>query len=246
MADEFTELDDPDLKAAVRRLRAGHTARPDLRDRVVRRLTELRVQTGATRTPESASPVRPVAAGPWRSLRRLAVTAIVLLTIGAPLGYRHYQRTLEASAEQARNSALLGAMVAIHDIGRGTASGLQPLAAPLSDAKAVATEAGRMLGRPIPAVDLSARGWTLDAADLCTVGTARSVRFHFTRGSRSISVISIPNSAYATTNAGHYEVNIGEHPIAGCVKSGSLTFVVGDPACGMGDTIALRDAIRDQ
>jgi hypothetical protein len=250
MSEETGQFDDQDLKVAVRQLRGDHKVRPELRDRVVRSLAEARLQGGGgpTAEPRPASQPPPSPGRPSGLSRCcLAVGGLLLLmAIGGLLGYRWYQRAQENHADQSRGTALLGAMVAIHDIGRGTTSGLQPLSAPLGDPRALAAEAARKLGRPIPVVDLSARGWSLDAADFCTIGTARAVRFHFTRVNQSVSVLSTASAEYTKADAGHYELTIGEHPIAGYVRNGILTCVVGDAACGQGDTVALRDAIRGQ
>jgi hypothetical protein len=245
MSNELHQFGGPDLKAAVHQLRGGHRARPDLRDRVVRRLTERRLQgTGA---PEPRPVVRPPATParvPWPGLRWPAVATAMLLIAGA-LGYWHFQRAHVANTQQARRTALLGAMAAIHDMGRGTASGLQPLSARLDNPAAQAAEASGVLGRAIPVFDLAARGWTLDAADFCTLGTARSVRFHFTRGSRSISVFSVAIADYGKIDGGPCEFVVGGHPIAGHYRDGSLNCIVGGSVCEMRDAIALRDAIRD-
>ncbi len=247
MADQPRQFDDPELKAAVRKLRGGHTIRPDLRELVVRRLAELRVEGGDIQTPRSRLPKQPDSATTWPSWlgqRWPAIAVIVLLMIGGALGYRHHRRTQEAKAEQARVNTLLAEIVAVHDLGNGNTPGFEPLAAPLSDARSLAAEATGKLGRPVPVLDFTPRGWTLDAAGLCTVGTARAVRFHFTNRTRSLSVISIPASAYTRTGSGQFQVVVSGHPVVGYISSGSLISVVGDTACAMGDTVALRDAIR--
>ena len=240
------QFDDPELKAAIRGLRGGHKASPDLRARVIRRLAEARSSGGVHVAPAPPVEPAPLVLRPRFQLRRwLAVAASVAIVAGGVGGYRYYRHAQEEHEEYARNTALMGAMIGIHDLGRGTASGLQPFTTALAEPAALAAEARTRLGRSVPVVDLKARGWTLDAADVCTIGASPAVRFHLTRGTQNISVLSIPSSIYADADEGdHYELLVTGHPIAGYVKDGSLNCVVGDPSLTREETVSLRDTIR--
>ena len=234
MAAERNNFDDPSLRAAIRQLRGGDRAAPELRQRIARQLAEGR---GASKTKRPAS-------GRWVRL----VTGIAAVIMVAFLGYIVYlQRDLfmpyrppTRGASYAVNEQLLGAMVAMHAEKSAVAGG-QPLTAPLSDAAALAAEASRKLERPVPVVQLS--GWTMDGATICTIDHVTGAKFHLTHDGQGLSVFSVPAVAYGPWARGNYEKVINGYAIAGTVMGPSLNCVVADAPMDVKQVAALRDQI---
>jgi hypothetical protein len=174
----------------------------------------------------------------------MAIAAAVLICVGVGW-FGHFLKVREERAEYARNDELLDAMIDVQNEGVAGDKDDQPLAAALSDPRALAAEAQQKLNRPIPVVDLKRAGWTLDAASFCEVQKSPSVRFHFTRGNQSLTILSMPASLYSGAAEGkEYALVADGHPIAGYFKGGSLNCVVGDTAVAPAEASALRDQIR--
>lgn len=245
------QFDDPGLKAAIKTIEGGHKARPDLRDLVTKRLAELRQSQGSSEPSEEAPgeqvspPIRLPNHNSFRIGRWLAMAAAVLICIGGTWGYHHWRRIQEEREEYAMNDELLDAMIDVHKSGVAGEADYKSLVASLTDSASLSADAQQKLGRPVPVMNLASAGWKLDAASFCDVDHSQSVRFHFTRGNQSITVLSMPASAYANGAEGkEYDLVADGHPIAGYIKSGSLNCVVGDEGFSRAEAVALRDQIR--
>jgi hypothetical protein len=227
---EHESFQDPALKAAIRGVQKPHTASPELREAIVKRL--------ATVHGEPAAPIR------FPVRRWFALAAAVLICIGGAW-YFHWREEQDEHYEYAKNDALLDAMVDIHKAGAKGEADYTPLAAALANPAALSAEAQKKLNRTIPAPDLTKAGWTLDAASFCDVNKHLSVRFHFARGGQTITLLSMPAAAYADSAEGQqYELMEDGHPIAGYIKSGSLNCVVGDTTLSLQEATSLRDQVR--
>ncbi len=242
MMDEREEFDDPELKAAIRLARGDHKVRPDLRESVVRRLAELRAQElPKTVSKPAGARMRNLQINPW-----LAVAALFAVTVGGVAFYSYLQREPEHQQPtyETSNQALLSAMVKLHAAGiSGDVTG-HPLNASLANPIEIATEARHTVGPGMPNVDLSAEGWKLDAAGLCTLANYSAARFHYTRNGAAITLISVSYPTYGDASNSHYELMIDGHPIAGYVKNGNLNCIVSDPSMPLNDVVALRNRVK--
>ena len=245
------QFDDPSLKAAIKKIEGGHKARPELRDLLTKRLAEQRQSQGSSEPSEEAPvedprpPIRLPNHNPFRIGRWLAIAAAVLICIGGGWGYHHWRQIQEEREEYAKNDALLDAMIDVQNDGIAGDKDDKPLSAAMTEPVALASEATQKLNRPVPVVDLKNAGWTMDAAALCEVQKSPSVRFHFTRGKQTLTLLSMPAALYAGAAEGKsYELVADGHPIAGYIKGGSLNCIVADTTLDPKEAASLRDQIR--
>jgi anti-sigma factor RsiW len=258
MTQENVPFDDPGLKAAIRRLRGGHAASPELAQRVAAALaaapdadslpddnspphTDSPPDPDATEAP---TPLRPA----QRWVRRLAVAASVLLfvgAVGALLKVRHDRH--EAEEYLGANAGLLREMAEAHAAGMPSGPAVQVLSAADGSAAVRDRAAGR-LSRYVPLPDLSPYGWTLSAAAVTPFGSsaAPAGRFEFTgAGSRRLTLLSLPATAFTGAEEGaEYQTTIQGCPIAGFVSQRGIHCIVGDPGTSVADVVALRDRLR--
>jgi hypothetical protein len=259
MRTDGEQFDDPSLKAAIRQVAGGHQASPELRQRLLAKLAQARETSSASEDAEASPgsrdagagresgdpiPIRPSLQNRFRIGRLLAIAASLLIVIGGTWGILEYRHIQHEREEYAKNDELLDGMIDVQKDG-AKLENATPLAAALSDPAAISAEAGKKLGRIVPVVDLKGQGWDLIAASFCQIDKHDAVRFFFTRGNQSMTVISLPASAWADAEDGdHYEMNTEGHAIAGYIKSGSLNCVVGDESLKLDEATALRDRIR--
>jgi len=247
MSRELPQFDDPGLKAAISRLRGGHKASEELRRRVAEGMAaarEAEEERGPIKMPIAPEPAPEVRFRLWRPL---AIAASVLIVVGGSGGYVYYKHVKEEREEYVRNDALLDAMIEVNEIGsKAPAAGHVALAAPMSDAGALANEASKSLGRKVPAPAFaSQQGWKMDAASVCSINAMQSARFHFVKDGHGVTVISMPASAWVGNHeeGKEYDLVADGHPIAGFVRAGSLNCVVGDPSVSRGEVNRLRDEL---
>jgi hypothetical protein len=238
---EPSQFDDPSLKAAIRELRGGHRASEQLRGRVA---DALRNQAIAEPTVPSQTIARRI---PPRRLIMAAAAAILIAISGTSL-FLQYRGSVAgkqsySSGYLSKNDVLEG-MVVAHKIGSSITASESALSSSLSDPKSVAAEAKKKLSRTIPVADLAAAGWKLDEAAFCTIANFQSLRMHFVRDGRSVTVVSLPASAWIGGHDGdRYAMVTDNDPIAGFVRADSLTCVVGDPSVTSAEVIHLRDLL---
>src|SRR4051812_35662555 len=107
MDDDSIQFDDPNLKAAIARVRGGHTARPDLVDRVRNSLAEGNGDAGPVRRIE----VKP--RGPM--LRRLAIAASIVAAFAlGVVTHSVVHKYIEAREYLEANDKLFRGMIAAH------------------------------------------------------------------------------------------------------------------------------------
>jgi hypothetical protein len=254
MTEEKLPFNDSGLKAAVRRLRGGHTAGPELVERVAAALAtapegdapapgELVDAHGATVQGSDSRRVGP--AGLW--VRRLAVAASVILFAGAVATFvkvRHDRHEAEEYLEA--NEGLLRGMAAAHSGGMPSGPAVQPLSAAEGGA-AVRDQAAKQLSRYVPVPDLSGSGWALASAAVAPFGSSATPagRFEFIRDSRRLTLFSLPAAAFVGAEEGAvYETTVQGCPIAGFVSKGGIHCVVGDVGLRLPEIVNLRDRLR--
>src|SRR3954447_5080031 len=168
MADEPVQFEDPDLKAAIVRLRGGHTARPELVERVRQSLATAMEQPenglAHTQPDPSPAPMRIAPAGPsprWRMIRRLAVAASILVAFGLGMIFQQVRHEAAERKEYlAANQGLFRDMIAVHTGADSAGAIAQPFAAGASVAT-LRDQASAKLARYVPLPDLASQGWTL-------------------------------------------------------------------------------------
>lgn len=231
-------FDDPSLKQALRDAAGGHKASDRLRSVIAAKLAAERpAGDGAT-----------TRAGTSLLIRRFAAAAAVIVVLaGGIYGVQRYRAHAAEQAEIARVAAakdtLLTAMLSAH---ARTCGNPQPLIARLSDPSALAAEAAKQLGRPVPQPILN-DGWTLDDAAICDINGERSARFRFTKGTQAVTLVSMPKRVWdGLTGSMDYALKQNGHSIAGYEHEGSLNCIVADASLTSYEVQSLRDKIREQ
>jgi hypothetical protein len=242
MSKDPVTFDDPALKAAIQRLRGGHTARPELVNRVRESLHDAVPEQDVP----APIPLRPGVTSRSRVLgRRLAVAAAIALAFGLGMVFQHARHEAEEREEYVQaNQGLFREMVAAHSGADAAAADVQPLpadggAAPLRDRVAA------KLGRFVPLPDLAAQGWQLKSAALRQFHGAPAASFVFGRGGRRLTVLSLPSSLYAFAREGQtYQTVTDGHPISGFIAGGGVHCVVGDASTPLSDVTSASAALR--
>jgi len=251
MADEPVQFDDPHLKAAIVRVRGSHTARPELVDRVRQSLAVAMEQSengSAQAQTDPSPPMRIAPTGPsprWRMIRRLAVAASILVAFGMGMIFQQVRHEAAEREEYlAANQGLFRDMIAVHtgsDSGGATA---QPFAAGASVAT-LRDQASARLARYVPLPDLASQGWTLKEGAVRQFHSWPAASFVFTRGNRTITLLSLPAHLYAFAREGEtYETVVDGCPIAGFISRGGVHCVVGDAGTPLSDVTAITDVLR--
>src|SRR4051812_47306033 len=131
MTPDTHTFDDAGLKEAVRQLRGGHRARPELRELVMRRLTEARdaqpvtdSASGPSAAEDDTAPARPLRLpsssqqpASFRIRTWVAMAATVAICVRGAATFVHYRNAQQAGEAQeayAKNDELLDAMIDAH------------------------------------------------------------------------------------------------------------------------------------
>lgn len=243
-------FDDPALQRALRDIAGRHTASASLRARVAQKMAAVPVKAESL----------PIA--PRGGLKRLlAMAATIVISVGVAIGaYEWYLSTPRGMKSLQANDngggyqapSLWQSMVSLHDCGPNGHRVAMPTTSnfdgtPLTGSvDEMVTAASTTLKRPIPKPMFAGTKWALDAAAYCTLDGHDGVRFHLTDGARAITVISLPESAWAYRNADTYTTRVNDHPLAGYVKDGGLNCIIGDRQMPASEIEALLTQLRAQ
>jgi hypothetical protein len=235
---------DPQLKAAVVRVHNGHRIHPDLRERILRRLSDEGLLESAVGELGSSKPP-PQNLQLFRSPAWMALAACLLLLIGGGGAYLWHLRheAQERTEYMAANRGILDSMVQVHNGGCTVV-----VSAPASiadDAATISKKLSDALGRYVPVARFN--GWKLDTVDVCDVGTnrARVAHWTFTRNGRRMTVFSFPASVFKIDEEyDHYDYVINGHAVAGFLRNGGVHCLVVDPELSAEDSVALRDELK--
>ena len=233
MPDEPSHFDDPELKAALMRLRGGHTASEELRRKVEQSL-------GA------GGPVQ-IVTNPWTVSRLVpwAVAAAVVLAVIGGL-YNRQQRQTHEEQEQAEyladNRTLFTAMV----VGfQSVPAESDKIATPQPNPADIQTRMAARVGHPVPMPDLTNSGWRLTQTSVVALDKVTAARFDFEQGAQRVVLVSLPASALKEAEDNEdYEFLVDHHPIAGYVSRDTLNCLVAGPAVPLDQVVALRDKLR--
>jgi hypothetical protein len=232
-------FDDPALKVALKRACAPQKAPDSLRARieaVMARQAAPPAMRPATRD-ETSDVIGTIGRlRQWWGYR-LAVAAVLLLAIGAPVYYLGFRDTGAGPAVDVYpvSDTAMSALVKRHD---GCSKGPlrhHVIEAPNDDFVAIGKELSAKLGYPVLVADLRDDGWTFRGAAICPVNDqVKAAHLVFDRGGQTLSVFTVPAGACAGGNAKDgdcYCCEKEQHPMAGFIQNGVLyTMVVHCPA----------------
>jgi len=241
---------DPELKAALRRLHAGHVAADGLRNRVSMLLQNPPAELPGTDVDGAAAVAGRIAPAPPRNrwIRPIAIAAVVLLAIGITAVVVR-QRMEESDRRNAyyvqRNLNVLKAMVATAATPPADATAPADRVADVSDPKAVHAELGRRLSRQVPTPDLSAAGWQLKDAASVAFRSEPAARFDFAKADHRVTVMSVPLKVFGNPDEDDtYDTTIDGHAISGYVAHDGVHCVIGDSGMPLNEITALRKQIQ--
>ena len=269
MSTEELNFEDPELKAAVVRARGGHVASPALRDKVMRRLADVRTELNATPAGSNGNPINPSStptmriAGteadapsatsqklkpstrPWfLSPTFLAAAAMLIICIGGASMYIRHLRHEAAEREEyvEMNRPLLLAMIDSHD-NRGSADPNPQPVTDTNDPRALATEMSKRLGRGVPSISLP--GWKIENISIVKMNSADAGRWQMTKDGKHVTVLSLPATAFKIEEEYEdYDLRLNDHAIAGFLRQGSINCVVCEPSFTDREAIKLRDELK--
>jgi len=236
MDDDSIQFDDPNLKAAIARIRGGHTARPDLVDRVRNSLAE--AMNG------DAGPVRRIEVKPRSpALRRLAIAASIVAAFAlGVVTHSVVHKYVEAREDLEANEKLFRGMIAAH---QGQLDGPPELFGSLDDPARLRQLLAKRLSHEVPLPDLSAKGWVLREAAVVQLQALPAARCVFSRGGSTLTLFSLPSGAFAgAEEGGSYQTVVDGHPLAGFIRGGGVHCVVGDANTPLADVTPITDQLR--
>jgi hypothetical protein len=251
MSVEPEQFHDPQLKAAIKRVRGTHAAKPGLREKIMKQLVEEGLSSSTSSNGDSGMRIgfgeEVASASPatrwFRSPTWLALAAALIIAIGGATMYvRHVRHEAEEREEYlAANRPILLAMIASHE--SRAKDGQALLDAKLDDAQAIAKEMSTKLGREVPAANFA--GWKVESASIAKVGDAQAGYLHLTHDGKNLSVISLPASAFVMEEGYvDYDVVLDQHAIAGFLRKESINCVVCDPSVSESEALQLRDELK--
>jgi hypothetical protein len=257
------ELDDPELRAALKRAGRTSSADPAFRER----LSELMTREAAAL--DAAAPAAPAVTAPQVSvaddepgpirlptssggsamrwwIRGLSLAACLLLAVAGVNHYLHERHEQQRRANYARaNHDVLLAMVQAQSKSPGDAGGVA--VADLTSAAAVCDELSKRLGRAVPTPDLSDQGWKLASAQTCDFRSTPAARFDFTKNGKRITLMSVPVKQFNDADdEDAYEATLDGQPIAGYVAHGGVHCLSGDASMSMSEISALTEKLHQR
>ena len=263
MSQTSFELDDPDLRAALKRARGTSSADPAFRER----LADLMAREAAAM--DAVAPAAPAAAAPQENaaadvsrpirlptsgggnamrwwIRGLSLAACLLLAIAGVNHYLHERHEHVRRENYARaNHDVLLAMVQAQAKSPGDAGGVA--VADLTSASAVRDELSKRLGRAVPTPDLSDEGWKLASAQTCDFRSAPAARFDFIKNGKRITLMSVPVKQFNDADdEDAYEATLEGQPIAGYVAQGGVHCLSGDASMPLSEISALTEKLHQR
>ena len=175
--------------------------------------------------------------------RRLAVAAAIVVAIGlGAVTYTTWHKAVLRREYLEANEGLFRGMIAAH---RGqTAGGTQGFGS-LNDPRRLRDLVAARQGHDVPVPNLSSHGWSLERAELVSVRELPATRFVFTRGTTSLTLLSMPSGAFAgAEDDTSYQTVVDGYPIAGFVRGGAVNCVSGDANTPLSDITPLADLLR--
>src|SRR5687767_8885886 len=128
MSQDPVIFDDPRLKAAIRRARGSHAARPELVSRVRERLAAAMAEEDASAQAPARDNLRIGPSRRWVIVRRLAIAALILLAFGAGIVFEQVRHeAVEREEYVAANQGLFREMIAAHTGADAAVANLRPL-----------------------------------------------------------------------------------------------------------------------
>jgi anti-sigma factor RsiW len=232
-------FDDPALKVALKRACSPRKAPDSLRARIQAVVArEAAAPAMRLADPDEPADVIGTIGRPrqWWGYR-LAVAAVLLLALGAPVYYFGFHDTGGGPAQHAYpvSDAGMSSLVKRHDgCGKGHPQH-HMLEAPADNFAAIGKELSAKLGYPVLVADLRDDGWKFRGAAICPVNDqAKAAHLIFDRDGQTLSVFTIPASACggkAAKDGDCYCCEKDQHPMAGFIQKGVLyTMVVHCPS----------------
>jgi len=239
MDDESIQFDDPNLKAAIARVRGGHRARPELVERVRESLQD-GLEDGPVAPLGAAAPLR---IGRRPMLRHLAVAAsIVVAFLLGVLTHSIAHKYAEAQEYLEANEKLFRAMIGAHE---GKVGGRPEVFASALSPTQLRQQLAERLAHDVPVPDLTAQGWTLREAAVVQVQALPAARCVFARGGSTLTLLSLPSAAFVGAEENStYQTVVDGHPLAGFIRGGGVHCVVGDANTPLSDITPLTDQLR--
>jgi hypothetical protein len=204
-------FDDPELKAALRRVMGRESVPAGLRERI------------AAMAGDEAPPIRVNWLQSW--VYKLAVAAVLVVGFGG-LAYQVWKMNRPPTYDPALaiSDSLYEDMLKAHHAG-AAATGVTTLAQ--------AEDLKKEIDRPVLVADLTRDGWTFDGASVRKVGDFSAAQLKFSKGKASISVFSLPSAAASGAQYGaEYDKVFNGSPIAGFLKGPGLYCIVGSSPDG--------------
>ncbi len=237
--DPEESFDDPELKAAVRRVWGGKPTPESVRRRLEASTTGL--------ARDSAMTIRPRYVWAAAALVVIAVGLIALKLNGiVPVG----PGPQAAAAAAPLPATLASDLVARHDGCARAADHHMPGVA-RDDFARIASDLKWRLGLPVMAGPIKEDQWTFAGASICPVGSFKSAHLMF-KGPhhQAVSVFSLTGAALPSGVDGRaYEADRSGHPIAGFMHDGSFYCVVGSDPTGslsLKEVRTFRDELAPQ
>jgi hypothetical protein len=230
-------FNDPALKAALARSLPKERAPQGLRDRIVALSAPQGSQSAAA---EEAPPIKlPIFRQKWVRMAAAALFAIAALITAFIVN----RETGVQPGYEIANSVYKG-MITTHEARKNESTP--------SDTVTTLPSAGqqlsKQLGRGVWAPDLTKDGWTFHGGAIRTIGSSQVAQLYFTKGTESLSVLSLPSSlAKGAKDGSTYETTFSGTPIAGFLKKDGLFCIVrqGQAEPSTREIKALLDKHRD-
>lgn len=257
------EIDDPELRAALKRARGTSSANPAFRDRLAELMQREAAAMDAA-APAAAAVAAPQGAvvdvdrGPIRLptngggnamrwwIRGLSLAACLLLAIAGVTHYLHERQEHARRENYARaNHDVLLAMVQAQAKSPSDVGGVP--VSDLTSVTAVRDELSKRLGRAVPTPDLSDEGWKLASAQTCAFRSAPAARFDFTKNGKRITLMSVPVKQFNDADdEDAYEATLEGQPIAGYVAQGGVHCLSGDASMPLSEISALTEKLHQR
>lgn len=240
MTKEPLEFHDPALRAALKRALGGEMAPLPLASRIQSALGN-EVEPAPQRTARPRPRIWSVAAAACLCLFSLSMMGMQVFKTFAPREQMAV-KSLDVPTELAQS------LIARHDSCASEPDHHFLPGIAKDDLAAIRKTLARSLDQRVLVTKLP-DGWVLRGAQLCPVGQDRAAHVLFTRGNQTISLFSLPNADYPSSNNDvPYESMAAGHPIAGFTHGNGMYCLVGSSPDGkltLDELKRLRDQLED-